>query len=72
MQHRNMWGIGASTVTKIGKAGSHRPKPITERRGEFANAEELQALAESAGVSIKRIKRDIHIWRKTGRLPTWA
>lgn len=72
MQQRNMWGIGATDVTKYGEADSHRLKAAPARYGKFAHDEELRALAEEAGISVKRLKRDLHIWRATGKVPTWA
>jgi hypothetical protein len=68
----NMWGIGGSDVTKMGKRDSHRAKPIHQRAGKFAHEHEFAALAEAAGVSVKRVKRDLHIWRKAGIVPSWA
>lgn len=67
-----IWGIGASSVTKYGKRDEHRAKPIAQRAGKFECDDELHALAEAAGVSVKRVKRDLHIWRRAGIVPSWA
>lgn len=68
----SMWGIGGATHTPYGVAGSHRPKPITERRGEFVHDEEVRELAANMGLTVKRVQRDLTLYRKKGIVPKWA
>lgn len=74
----NMWGIGGSDVTKYGVPDSHRSRPMQARddkrarAGKLQCATELEALAYTAGISVKRLVHDIHKWRKSGIVPDWA
>ena len=73
-----IWGIGGSDVIKYGTPGTHRPRPMKARddkrarAGKFQHEPELEALAASVGVSVKRLVHDIHTWRKTKIVPDWA
>ena len=73
-----IWGVGGSDLPKYGTPDSHRSRPMQARDGKRARAGklqgeiELEALAASVGVSVKRVVHDIHKWRKTQIVPDWA
>lgn len=66
------WGIGSAAQSPQGVPGSHRPKVARKRYGDFTNDWDVQALAERLGLSVKRVQRDLTLYRKKGIIPTWA
>jgi len=66
----NEWGVSNSKRTAFGKPGSHRPNPELRQKGPFDPS--LLEAARRAGISPKRLQRELTLARKKGQTVSGA